>query len=53
MENALSTMLADVSTIVTSIFTWVGTACSTIITTPLLLFSLGFFAIGEHEYSPA
>lgn len=53
MTEQLTAMLTNISTIVTSIFTWVGLACSEIVTQPLLLFSLGFFAIGEYEYSPA
>lgn len=46
MEITMSSMLADISTIVTSIFTWVATVCSTITTTPLLLFTVGFLAVG-------
>ena len=49
----MSSMLADISTIVTSIFTWVGTVCTTITTTPLLLFTVGFLAVGENEAVPA
>lgn len=44
--EALSTMLTNITTIITSIFTWVGTACSTIISTPLLIVGLAFFCLG-------
>lgn len=45
----LSTMLTNITTIITSIFAWVGTAASTIITTPLLIVGLAFFCLGEDK----
>lgn len=44
--ESLSTMLSSITTIITSIFAWVGTACSTIISTPLLIVGLSFFCLG-------
>lgn len=44
--DAMATFLSSISTIVTSIFTWVGTVCTTIVDTPLLLFTVGFLAVG-------
>lgn len=49
MEEAtitMSTLLADLSTVVTSVFTWVGTVASTITSTPLLLLTTGFLVLG-------
>lgn len=45
-ESAMAAFLSDVSTVVTQIFTWVGTVCTTIIGNPLLLFTTGFLAVG-------
>lgn len=45
-EITMATLLADLSTVVTQIFTWIGTIASTITSTPLLLFTVGFLAIG-------
>lgn len=42
----MADFLSSIGTIVTQVMTWVGTAASTIVQTPLLLFSVGFFAIG-------
>lgn len=42
----MSTLIESVSTVVTSIFGWVGTVAETISTTPLLLFTVGFLAVG-------
>lgn len=42
----LASFLTDVGTVVTSVVGWVGNAATTIVNTPLLLFSVGFFAIG-------
>lgn len=49
MASELSTMLSDITTIITSIFTWIGTAASTIISTPLLIVGLAFFCLGKHD----
>lgn len=42
----MSAFLADLATIVTQILSWVGTVASTIVETPLLLFTTGFLALG-------
>lgn len=42
----MSSLLADLSTVVTQILTWVGNVATTITSTPLLLFTTGFLAIG-------
>lgn len=47
--EALSGMLSNITTIITSIFTWIGTACSTIISTPLLIIGISFFCLGEDQ----
>ena len=44
--SVLSTLLTNIGTIVTQILTWVGNVCETIVSTPLLYLSLGFFVIG-------
>lgn len=42
----MSTLLGDLSTVVTQVFTWVGTIASTITSTPLLLLTTGFLVLG-------
>ena len=42
----MSSLLGDLSTVVTSVFTWVGTVASTITSTPLLLLTTGFLVLG-------
>lgn len=42
----MASLLADLSTVVTSVFTWVGTIASTIVSTPLLLLTTGFLVLG-------
>ena len=42
----VSSLLGDLSTIVTSVVTWVGTVAQTITETPILLLTTGFLAIG-------
>ena len=42
----MADFLSNIGTIVTQIVSWVSTAATTIVNTPLLLFSVGFFAIG-------
>lgn len=44
--TALATLLSNIASIVTQILTWVGAVCETIVSTPLLYLSLGFFVIG-------
>lgn len=42
----MTALLSDLSTVVTQIFSWVGTVSSTIVGTPLLLLTTGFLVIG-------
>lgn len=42
----MAALLADLGTIVTQIFTWVGTVASTIVSTPYLLLTTGFLVLG-------
>lgn len=42
----MASLLADLSTVVTSVFTWVGTVAETITTTPILLLCTGFLVLG-------
>ncbi len=49
MEGAtitMSSLITDLSTVVTAVFGWVGTVASTITTTPLLLLCTGFLVLG-------
>lgn len=49
MEGAtitMSSLLTDLSTVVTNVFEWVGTIASTITSTPLLLLTTGFLVLG-------
>lgn len=43
---SMSTLLGDLSTVVTQVFTWVGTVASTIVSTPILLLTTGFLVLG-------
>lgn len=45
-EGAMSAFLADVALIATQIFSWVGTVTTTITGSPMLLFTVGFLAVG-------
>lgn len=45
-EGAMSAFLANIALIVTQILTWVGTVATTVTDSPLLLFTVGFLAIG-------
>lgn len=45
-EGAMAAFLADVASIVTQILTWVGSVTTTITSSPMLLFTVGFLAIG-------
>lgn len=42
----MSTFLTSVGEVATKIFDWVATAAETIVSTPLLLFTVGFLAVG-------
>lgn len=42
----MASLLGDLSTVVTSVFTWIGTVASTITSTPLLLLTTGFLVLG-------
>ena len=42
----MSSFLTDVGTVVTQVLTWVGSVATTIVSTPILLFTTGFLAIG-------
>ncbi len=42
----MAALLADLSTVVTSIFGWVTTIAGTITDTPLLLLTTGFLVLG-------
>lgn len=45
-ENAMSTFLSTLGTIVTQMLTWVGSVGTAILADPILTFSLGVFAVG-------
>lgn len=45
-STGMSSLLSDLSTVVTQVFTWVGTVASTIVSTPLLLLTTGFLVLG-------
>lgn len=42
----MADFLTMIGLVVTQIMTWLGTVCSTIVDTPLLIFYFGFFALG-------
>lgn len=42
----MADLLTSLALVVTQIMTWVGTVATTIVETPLLLFTTGFLAIG-------
>lgn len=44
--DTMSSLLTDLGTVVTQCMTWMGTIASTIVSTPLLLFTTGFLALG-------
>lgn len=44
--DAMAAFLTTIGSVVTQIMTWLGTVCSTIVSTPLLIFYFGFFALG-------
>lgn len=45
-EGAMSAFLTDVASIVTQILTWVTSVTTTIVGSPMLLFTVGFLALG-------
>lgn len=45
-ENTMSTLLADLATVVTNVMGWVGDVADTIVGTPLLLLTTGFLVLG-------
>lgn len=45
-EGVMSAFLADVALIVTQIFTWITSVTTTITGSPMLLFTVGFLAVG-------
>lgn len=42
----MEALLTQLTTVVTSVFGWVGTVASTIVSTPLLLLTTGFLVLG-------
>ena len=42
----MSSLLGDLATVVSSVFGWVGTVASTIVSTPILLLTTGFLVLG-------
>lgn len=45
-EGAMSAFLTDVASIVTQILAWVSSVTTTIVGSPMLLFTVGFLALG-------
>lgn len=44
--TGMEALLTSLATVVTQILTWVSAVANTIVSTPLLLFTTGFLAIG-------
>lgn len=44
--NTMATLLADLGTVGTEVLEFAGDVCTTIVSTPLLLFTTGFLFIG-------
>lgn len=42
----MAELLADLALVVTQVFTWIGTVCTTITGQPLLLLTTGFLVLG-------
>lgn len=42
----MSALLTTLGLVVTQVFTWIGTICTTIVDTPLLLLTTGFLVLG-------
>lgn len=45
-EGAMASFLSDIASIVTQILTWVVSVCTTVTSQPILLFTVGFLALG-------
>lgn len=45
-EITMASLLSDLGSVFTQIFTWVGTVANTITTTPILLLTVGFLVAG-------
>ena len=46
MTNTMSTLLTDLGTVAAECFEFIGTICTTIVSQPLLLLTVGFLFIG-------
>lgn len=46
METAMAAFLTEIGSVVTAIIGWVGSAVQVIMDNPLLLFTVGFLALG-------
>lgn len=44
--NTMSSLITELSTVVTAVFGWVSTVATTIVSTPLLLLTTGFLVLG-------
>lgn len=44
--NTMATLLGDLGTVATNVITFVGNVCTTIVSQPLLLLTVGFLFIG-------
>lgn len=44
--SGMESLLGDLGSIVTQVFTWVGNVAETIVDTPILLLTTGFLVIG-------
>ena len=42
----MTTLLTDLGTVATSVFSWVGNVATTIVSTPILLLTTGFLVVG-------
>ena len=45
-SNTMASLIADLSTVVTAVFGWIATICTTIVSQPLLLLTVGFLVLG-------
>lgn len=46
VAELMTEFLSLIGQVVTQVMTWLGTVTSTIVSTPLLIFYFGFFALG-------
>lgn len=44
--NTMAEFLSSLSSVVTQVLTWTGNVASTIVSTPLFLFTTGYLALG-------